>query len=182
MSAGELKLLFRPFAQASEQIARRYGGAGLGLVFVKRIAKAMGGDLKVTSKTGPRQHLPSHRAGRARATRAASRAKRHARGARARVVDPLRRGQSLRPRGDEHDPGRTRPPRRFRRERRGGGEGGRARRLRRGADGRHAVGPRRHRSDAAHSRAAGQGRPSAGDRHFRPQRKRRRSRPRAPPA
>jgi len=50
MSAGELKLLFRPFAQASEQIARRYGGAGLGLTFVKRIAKAMGGDLKVTSK------------------------------------------------------------------------------------------------------------------------------------
>jgi CheY-like chemotaxis protein len=52
MSAAELKLLFRPFAQASEQIARRYGGAGLGLVFVKRIAKALGGDLKVTSKKG----------------------------------------------------------------------------------------------------------------------------------
>ncbi len=52
MNAAELKLLFRPFAQASEQIARRYGGAGLGLMFVKRIAKAMGGDLKVTSKKG----------------------------------------------------------------------------------------------------------------------------------
>jgi CheY-like chemotaxis protein/nitrogen-specific signal transduction histidine kinase len=52
MSSSELKLLFRPFAQASEQIAKRYGGAGLGLMFVKRIAKAMGGDLKVTSKTG----------------------------------------------------------------------------------------------------------------------------------
>jgi CheY-like chemotaxis protein len=52
MSAAELKLLFRPFAQASEQIARRYGGAGVGLMFVKRIAKAMGGDLKVTSKKG----------------------------------------------------------------------------------------------------------------------------------
>ena len=52
MSASELKLLFRPFAQASEQIAKRYGGAGLGLMFVKRIAKAMGGDLKVTSKKG----------------------------------------------------------------------------------------------------------------------------------
>ena len=33
-------------------MARRYGGAGLGLVFVKRIAKAMGGDLVVTSKPG----------------------------------------------------------------------------------------------------------------------------------
>ncbi len=52
MSAAELKRLFRPFAQASEDIARRYGGAGLGLSFVKRIAKAMGGDLKVTSKKG----------------------------------------------------------------------------------------------------------------------------------
>jgi CheY-like chemotaxis protein/nitrogen-specific signal transduction histidine kinase len=52
MSAGELKLLFRPFTQASAEIAQRYGGAGLGLAFVKRIAKAMGGDLTVTSKKG----------------------------------------------------------------------------------------------------------------------------------
>jgi CheY-like chemotaxis protein len=48
----DIKNLFRPFAQAGEAIARRYGGAGLGLVFVKRIAAAMGGDLKVTSKKG----------------------------------------------------------------------------------------------------------------------------------
>jgi len=52
MSASEIKRLFRPFSQASVDIARRYGGAGLGLSFVKRIAKAMGGDLKVTSKKG----------------------------------------------------------------------------------------------------------------------------------
>ncbi len=52
MSAAELKRLFRPFTQANEAVARRYGGAGLGLVFVKRIAKAMGGDLKVDSKPG----------------------------------------------------------------------------------------------------------------------------------
>jgi CheY-like chemotaxis protein/nitrogen-specific signal transduction histidine kinase len=52
MSAAELKRLFRPFAQASDDIARRYGGAGLGLAFIKRIAKVMGGDLKVTSKKG----------------------------------------------------------------------------------------------------------------------------------
>jgi CheY-like chemotaxis protein len=52
LSAAELKLLFKPYAQASEAIARRYGGAGLGLTFVKRIAKAMGGDLKVTGKKG----------------------------------------------------------------------------------------------------------------------------------
>jgi CheY-like chemotaxis protein/nitrogen-specific signal transduction histidine kinase len=52
MTAADLKRLFRPFAQASEEVAHRYGGAGLGLVFVKRIAKAMGGDLAVTSKPG----------------------------------------------------------------------------------------------------------------------------------
>src|SRR5262249_39677148 len=50
--AGEIKRLFRPFAQASEQVARNYGGAGLGLTFVKRIAKAMGGDLAVASEPG----------------------------------------------------------------------------------------------------------------------------------
>jgi len=52
LSASELKYLFRPFAQASAEIAKRYGGAGLGLSFVKRIAKAMGGDLTVTSSRG----------------------------------------------------------------------------------------------------------------------------------
>jgi two-component system, sensor histidine kinase len=48
----EIKRLFRPFAQANERVARRYGGAGLGLAFVKRVAKAMGGDLKVASAPG----------------------------------------------------------------------------------------------------------------------------------
>jgi CheY-like chemotaxis protein/anti-sigma regulatory factor (Ser/Thr protein kinase) len=52
MTADEIKRLFRPFAQASEDIARRYGGAGLGLTLVKRIAAAMGGDLTVTSRPG----------------------------------------------------------------------------------------------------------------------------------
>jgi CheY-like chemotaxis protein/nitrogen-specific signal transduction histidine kinase len=52
LTAAEVKRLFRPFAQANEGIARRYGGAGLGLAFAKRIAKAMGGDLVVTSAAG----------------------------------------------------------------------------------------------------------------------------------
>jgi CheY-like chemotaxis protein len=52
LAAAEVKRLFRPFAQASKETALRFGGAGLGLTFVKRIAKAMGGDLTVTSKPG----------------------------------------------------------------------------------------------------------------------------------
>jgi CheY-like chemotaxis protein len=48
----EIKRLFRPFTQASAEIARRYGGAGLGLSVVKMLAKLMGGDLTVTSTPG----------------------------------------------------------------------------------------------------------------------------------
>jgi CheY-like chemotaxis protein/nitrogen-specific signal transduction histidine kinase len=50
ISPAELKRLFRPFAQANETVSRRYGGTGLGLVAVKRLAHAMGGTLSVTSK------------------------------------------------------------------------------------------------------------------------------------
>jgi two-component system, sensor histidine kinase len=52
LSVAEIRRLFRPFAQANQTIARRYGGAGLGLSYVRRIARAMGGDLTVTSKAG----------------------------------------------------------------------------------------------------------------------------------
>ncbi len=52
LKRAEIKRLFRPFAQASAEIARRYGGAGLGLAVVKVLAKLMGGDLTVTSTPG----------------------------------------------------------------------------------------------------------------------------------
>ncbi|MBS0248157.1 MAG: response regulator [Proteobacteria bacterium] len=52
LSRADMKRLFKPFAQANEDVARRYGGAGLGLVFVRRVARAMGGDLTVTSAPG----------------------------------------------------------------------------------------------------------------------------------
>ncbi len=52
LEPAELKRLFRPYAQANADIARRYGGAGLGLAVVKRLAKLMGGDLTVTSTAG----------------------------------------------------------------------------------------------------------------------------------
>jgi signal transduction histidine kinase len=52
MTASEIKRLFRPFTQAHEGIAKRFGGTGLGLSLVKRLARAMGGDLTVTSTPG----------------------------------------------------------------------------------------------------------------------------------
>jgi CheY-like chemotaxis protein len=52
LTAAEIKQLFRPFAQANAEVARRYGGAGLGLSLVKRLAVAMGGELTVASERG----------------------------------------------------------------------------------------------------------------------------------
>jgi CheY-like chemotaxis protein len=52
LTRAEIKRLFRPFSQANAEIARRYGGAGLGLAVVKSLAKLMGGDLTVTSTPG----------------------------------------------------------------------------------------------------------------------------------
>jgi CheY-like chemotaxis protein/nitrogen-specific signal transduction histidine kinase len=48
----EIRRLFRPFAQANAEIARRYGGAGLGLSVVKVLAKLMNGDLTVSATPG----------------------------------------------------------------------------------------------------------------------------------
>jgi CheY-like chemotaxis protein/nitrogen-specific signal transduction histidine kinase len=52
LTKAEIVKLFRPFAQASREVSQRFGGTGLGLSLVKRLAKAMGGDLTVASKKG----------------------------------------------------------------------------------------------------------------------------------
>jgi CheY-like chemotaxis protein len=52
LARGEITRLFRPFAQASPRIANRFGGTGLGLVFVKRVARAMDGTIAVESEPG----------------------------------------------------------------------------------------------------------------------------------
>ena len=52
LTRAEIKRLFRPFTQANAEIARRYGGSGLGLAVVKSLARLMGGDLTVTSTPG----------------------------------------------------------------------------------------------------------------------------------
>lgn len=52
LSGAELKRLFRPFRQANPDVARRFGGSGLGLVVVKLLAKLMQGDLTIRSSPG----------------------------------------------------------------------------------------------------------------------------------
>jgi signal transduction histidine kinase/DNA-binding response OmpR family regulator len=45
-------LIFEEFAQADAGVARRHGGAGLGLAIVRKLALAMGGDVGLVSRPG----------------------------------------------------------------------------------------------------------------------------------
>ena len=44
--------LFTPYAQASLETARTYGGTGLGLAVSRQLARLMGGDITVESVMG----------------------------------------------------------------------------------------------------------------------------------
>ncbi|OWJ90655.1 hybrid sensor histidine kinase/response regulator [Pseudomonas sp. A46] len=44
--------IFERFVQADERVARRYGGAGLGLAVCKRLVQAMGGEILLSSREG----------------------------------------------------------------------------------------------------------------------------------
>ena len=52
ISAKSQKKLFRPFAQASQELSGQRGGAGLGLVISRQLAAMMGGDISLTSVPG----------------------------------------------------------------------------------------------------------------------------------
>jgi len=52
LSLAEIRRLFKPFSQANVSIASRFGGAGLGLSSVKQLARAMGGDIAATQRSG----------------------------------------------------------------------------------------------------------------------------------
>ena len=179
----EIKRLFRPFAQANAEIARHYGGSGLGLAVVKRLAKLMGGDLTVTSTPGRGSSfrftavLPIVSAD-AAAQPERARPRRRRRAALAILCaedNPYGRvilNTILTELGHRAD---------FV----GSGEdavGGRDARLRCRADGRDAARHRRPRSDAPHPRASRRRRPHADRRHFRRAATPATRRRRAPPA
>ncbi len=52
IAADKLDLLFRPFSQADSSTTREFGGSGLGLSIVSNLARAMGGEVGVSSEPG----------------------------------------------------------------------------------------------------------------------------------
>jgi len=48
----KLQTIFEPFAQADNSVTREFGGTGLGLAISARLARALGGDVTVTSELG----------------------------------------------------------------------------------------------------------------------------------
>src|SRR5690606_35534069 len=48
----DLERIFNQFEQANPNIAKNYGGTGLGLTIVKALVDAQGGTLEVSSKSG----------------------------------------------------------------------------------------------------------------------------------
>src|ERR1700674_1409475 len=52
VAADKLDGIFDPFTQADSSVTRKFGGTGLGLTISRRFARALGGDIVVTSEIG----------------------------------------------------------------------------------------------------------------------------------
>ena len=52
IAADKLDGVFDPFTQADSSVTRKFGGTGLGLTISRRFARALGGDIVVTSELG----------------------------------------------------------------------------------------------------------------------------------
>ncbi len=52
ISPAQQEKLFQPFVQAEASTSRKFGGTGLGLAITRRLARAMGGDVSISSELG----------------------------------------------------------------------------------------------------------------------------------
>jgi CheY-like chemotaxis protein len=52
LSEEQSSRLFQPFVQADSSTRRKYGGTGIGLAISRKLARLLGGDIKVSSEAG----------------------------------------------------------------------------------------------------------------------------------